>query len=294
MTNIRLEDNGCMAAVMAPLDVVDDFLARIDGYVVKANINSVAQCVIGGETKAVEQAVKTFKKAGYAAVKIQVSHAFHRTVAPASDPLGVVLDRLLVGEPKLPLVANVTGELYPTGVPEIKEILKRQIANPVQWVKGLETLYAEGVRTFVEVGPKKSLKGFTDDVHRPDLVSLATNHRAEPGPDVQPPLRPVGRATGRRRRTAMVVTGAAAAGSAVRRLRCSTRADFPVPPPDRRTGGPVPQPFVPPPLSSPSPSSSCRPSPPLLRARCGPDRNATPVGSSSSPGRPGLPAPRSW
>ncbi|KAA0249556.1 MAG: acyltransferase domain-containing protein, partial [Acidobacteria bacterium] len=179
MTNIRLEDNGCMAAVMAPLDVVDDFLSRIEGYVVKANINSVAQCVIGGETKAVEAAVKAFKKAGYAAVKIQVSHAFHtRIVAPASDPLGVVLDRLDVKVPRLPLVANVTGGLYPTTVPEIKETLKQQIANPVQWVKGLETLWAEGVRTFVEVGPKKALKGFTDDVlgHRPDLVSLATNH----------------------------------------------------------------------------------------------------------------------
>jgi hypothetical protein len=48
----------------------------------------------------------------------------------------------------------------------------------VQWVKGLETLYAHGVRTFVEVGPKRALKGFVDDVlgSKPDVWSLLTNH----------------------------------------------------------------------------------------------------------------------
>ena len=48
----------------------------------------------------------------------------------------------------------------------------------MQWVKGLETLYAAGVRTFVEVGPKKALKGFVDDVlgGKPEVVSLFTNH----------------------------------------------------------------------------------------------------------------------
>ena len=53
----------------------------------------------------------------------------------------------------------------------------------MQWVKGLETLYREGVRTFVEVGPKKALKGFVDDVlaSRGDVVSLFTNH-PKPGP----------------------------------------------------------------------------------------------------------------
>jgi hypothetical protein len=72
----------------------------------------------------------------------------------------------------------VTGEPYPEDVESIKDMLARQVASPVQWVKGLQTLYAEGVRTFVEVGPKKALKGFTDDVlgAKPDVVSLFTNH----------------------------------------------------------------------------------------------------------------------
>ena len=179
MTKVSWEDNGWMAAVMAPYDVIMQTLDEVDGYAVAANINSYNQCVVGGESKAVEQAIAIFNQKGFQAVRIPVSHAFHtRIVAPASKPLRKVLDRLRISEPRLPLVANVTGELYPTTVEGIKDILELQVASPVQWIKGLETLYANGCRTFVEVGPKKALKGFVDDVlgKQPDVVSLFTNH----------------------------------------------------------------------------------------------------------------------
>jgi acyl transferase domain-containing protein len=135
--------------------------------------------VVGGASKAVEQAIGLFEKKGFRAMRIPVSHAFHtKIVAPASKPLRKVLDRLSIASPSIPLVANVTGDIYPTGVEAIKDILELQIASPVQWVKGLETMYREGVRTFVEVGPKRALKGFVDDVlgSKPDVWSLLTNH----------------------------------------------------------------------------------------------------------------------
>ncbi|MEI8166239.1 MAG: acyltransferase domain-containing protein, partial [Chloroflexales bacterium] len=179
MTKVSVDDPGWMAAVMAPLDVVHATLNEIDGYVVAANLNSYKQAVIGGASKAVEQAISVFSAKGFQALRIPVSHAFHtKLVAPASQPLRAVLNRLHINTPQLPLVANVTGELYPTTVEGIKDILELQIASPVQWVKGLETLYAEGCRIFVECGPKKALKGFVDDVlgGKPDVVSLFTNH----------------------------------------------------------------------------------------------------------------------
>lgn len=179
MTRVSMEDNGWMAAVFAPIDAVLETLARVDGYVVAANINSYNQAVVGGTSKAVEQAIELFTKQGFRAMRIPVSHAFHtRIVAPASKPLRKVLDRLHIASPQLPLVANVTGEVYPTTVEEIKDILELQIASPVQWVKGLETLYANGVRMFVEVGPKRALKGFVDDVlaNKEGVCSLLTNH----------------------------------------------------------------------------------------------------------------------
>ncbi|HFQ94653.1 MAG TPA: acyltransferase domain-containing protein, partial [Anaerolineae bacterium] len=179
MASLSLEDNGKMAAVLAPYDAVEATLKRVDGYVVPANINSASQCVIGGESTAVEQAVKLFEEQEYRAMILPVSHAFHtRIVAPAGEPLRQVLDRLDIRPPQMPLVANVTGDFYPTDVTAIKDMLQKQVSSPVQWVKGLETLYAYGVRAFVEVGPKRALRGFAKDVfkERDDVIALMTNH----------------------------------------------------------------------------------------------------------------------
>ncbi|MBK7215556.1 MAG: acyltransferase domain-containing protein [Candidatus Promineofilum sp.] len=179
MARVKMDDNGWMAAVLAPYEVVEATLAEIDGYVVPANINSNTQSVIGGNSKAVEKAIKLFQERGYQAMQLPVSHAFHtRIVAPASAPLRKMLDRMHITPPRLPLVANVTGEFYPAGVTEIKDLLEKQIASPVQWVKGLQTMHAAGARVFVEVGPKRALRGFVKDVfgERDDVVALMTNH----------------------------------------------------------------------------------------------------------------------
>ena len=179
MTRVSFADNGWMAAVMGPLEDIEKTLASIDGYVVIANINSRKQAVIGGESQAVQRAMQALDALGLEVVRLPVSHAFHtRIVAPAAGPMGEVLDRLHISPPRLPVIANVTGELYPTTRQEIRDLLVEQIASPVQWVRGLETLWREGVRTFVEVGPKKALKGFVDEVlgGRDGLVSLFTNH----------------------------------------------------------------------------------------------------------------------
>jgi len=182
MTRVSFADNGRMAAVFAPLTEIERILKTIDGYLVTANINSDRQAVIGGDSKAVEQAIEVFQKAGYEVAALPVSHAFHTSiVAPASKPLRQTLERLHLQAPRIPIVANVNGEFYPQGtgvVPEMLDILAKQVAAPVQFVKGLHTLYDAGVRTFVEVGPKKALQGFAEDVlgERGDVLSLFTNH----------------------------------------------------------------------------------------------------------------------
>ncbi len=182
MTRFAPEDKGRMAAVFAPLEEIERILKTVTGYVVIANVNSNRQAVIGGASKPVEQAMEAFQKAGYDVSALSVSHAFHTTiVAAASDPLRRVLERLHLASPRLPIVANVNGEFYPTGpdvVPQMLDILAQQVAAPVQFVKGLRTLYNAGARLFVEVGPKKALQGFAEDVlgERGDVVSLFTNH----------------------------------------------------------------------------------------------------------------------
>jgi acyl transferase domain-containing protein len=114
MSKVAADDNGCMAAVSAPLAEVERILKTIEGYVVIANINSPVQCVIGGATTSVEAAIAAFLAEGLQATKIPVSHAFHtRIVGPASQPLRKVIDRMNLQTPKIPIIANVTGKPYP-------------------------------------------------------------------------------------------------------------------------------------------------------------------------------------
>jgi malonyl CoA-acyl carrier protein transacylase len=179
MAKVSWEDNGCMAAVSGPLKDVENILNTIDGYVVIANINSPVQSVIGGATKAVEAAIAAFQAAGMQAQKIPVSHAFHtKIVAPASGPLRQIIAGMNVQTPQLLIVANVTGEVYPTSREEILNLLADQVASPVQMVKSMQTLYREGARIFVEIGPKRVLNSLACDnlKDHSDVTVLATNH----------------------------------------------------------------------------------------------------------------------
>ncbi len=243
MTVLSMEDNGWMAAVMAPPEVVQEALRSLDGYVVAANINSRTQCVIGGETEAVRRAIEVFTAKGVQAVRLPVSHAFHtRIVAPASKPAR------RAARPPADLAA--AARWWPTSPAastrttcrRSRNCSMQQIAAPVQWVKGLETLYAEGVRTFVEVGPEEGAEG----VHRRRARRQARRRLAVHEPPeagrahhVQPrAVRPLRRRLGRARRTrrrrsecagrgdrARVAACAAAAGTAGRaRPRAPSRA----------------------------------------------------------------------
>ena len=179
MANLAVGDNGAMAAVLAPLAEIERIVAETDGYVVVANINSTGQAVIGGATDAVERAVAAFQAAGMNASRIPVSHAFHtEIVAPVSEPLRAVLRRLNVRPSSLPIVSNVTGDFYPedADADTMLDLLGRQVASPVRFIDGLHTLHAAGARVFVEVGPKKALHGFVEDVLGDDVLALFTNH----------------------------------------------------------------------------------------------------------------------
>ncbi len=185
MASLEVPDKGAMAAVFGPLTEIQrivDETSAAGGYVVVANINSNSQAVVGGSTAGVEKAMEAYAAAGINAIRIPVSHAFHTSiVAPASAPLIDQLRRLNVKPPVRPIVANVTGEFYPENatVEDMLDMLGKQVASPVQFVKGLQTLYAAGVRVFVEVGPKKALHGFAEDVlgaEHDDVLALFTNH----------------------------------------------------------------------------------------------------------------------
>ncbi|PKN90425.1 MAG: hypothetical protein CVU45_02650, partial [Chloroflexi bacterium HGW-Chloroflexi-7] len=164
MSRIKVDDPGGMAAVSAPLEEVEKVIKAVEGYIVIANVNSPVQSVLGGTSEAIESAISMFKEAGFQAVRIPVSHAFHtKIVAPASEPVRQVIERMHVVAPNIPIVANVTGELYPSSAEGITDLLAKQVASPVQFVKSMQTLYNLGARVFVEVGPKRVLNALATD-----------------------------------------------------------------------------------------------------------------------------------
>ena len=133
-----------------------------------ANINSRNQTVIGGATDAVEHAVARFNKRGHqGAVCLPVSHAFHtEIVAPARDALRRVLGDMQMRAARASRwsATSTASSTRPRPARRSATCSARQIASPVQFVKGLETCYREGARVFVEVGPKRVLAGFAEDV----------------------------------------------------------------------------------------------------------------------------------
>jgi acyl transferase domain-containing protein len=182
MSHLSVEDRGLMAAVFAPIEEIHEAARAAGPDAVVANVNSTSQAVIGGATPAVQAAMERLAAAGRQVVPLPVSHAFHTAiVAPASEPLRRALVRLGLRPPALPIVSNVTGEFYPRGedvLPQMLDLLGRQVAEPVQFLRGLRSLYAAGARVFVEVGPKRALQGFAEDVlgGQPDVLTLFTNH----------------------------------------------------------------------------------------------------------------------
>ncbi len=185
MARVSIQDPGLMMSIPADARVVEDVLAEVDGYVVAANKNSPKQTVISGETKAVKKAGELFSQRGLEGTLLPVSAAFHSgVVAPAREPFMKTLEKLNVNPPSIPVLSNVTGDFYPTGPAapgRIRDLLGRQFAAPVEWVKSLRRLYKDGIRIFLECGPKRVLTNLTLDTLSADVPAVPTNHPKKGG-----------------------------------------------------------------------------------------------------------------
>ncbi|MDP6888948.1 MAG: beta-ketoacyl synthase N-terminal-like domain-containing protein, partial [Candidatus Thalassarchaeaceae archaeon] len=185
MGNVDVPDCGIMASVTAPFDQIESVLNAEDGYVIAANKNSPKMTVIAGETEPMKRVMKVFDEAGAPCVQLQTSHAFHsRIVAPANIPLREFLGSLDIRLPNIPITSNLDGGWYPSVVPagstEKEAILAKlapQMASAVEWTKQMETMYSAGARLFVEVGPKRALALFAEQIFedKPKVVAN-TNH----------------------------------------------------------------------------------------------------------------------
>jgi len=164
---------GAMAAILgldgpAVSAACDQARSERAGRVVSpANLNAPGQVVIAGHADAVARAGEIAKAGGAKRViPLPVSAPFHcALMRPAEDRLAPLLRGLAVQDPQFPIVANVDALPKRLGA-EAVEALIRQVSSPVRWEDVVTRLIAEGVQTFVELGPGTVLAGLIKKIDR--------------------------------------------------------------------------------------------------------------------------------
>ncbi len=135
------------------------------GYVVPVNYNSPKQTVIAGEDAAVRAASERLTQEYKAkAIPLNVNAAFHsEMIRSASETFGKALEPFLFQVPSIPCYSDVTGEPLEQVT---AEYLKKQMISPVRWVDIIENMCKDGIDTFVEIGPGKTLCGLIKKINR--------------------------------------------------------------------------------------------------------------------------------
>lgn len=169
MTEAVPTGSGKMVAVMnteaALIEEICEQAAE-RGIVSPANYNTPAQIVIGGQAEAVDYAVELLKEAGVKRlIELKVSGPFHTAILkPASEKLAKELQQVNFNSFKLELISNTTAKVMKDS--EVKELLTRQVMEPVRFYESIETMKALGVQRFIEVGPGKVLSGFIKKIDK--------------------------------------------------------------------------------------------------------------------------------
>lgn len=158
---------GAMSAVLA-MDAakIEEVIAPVEGVQI-ANYNCPGQIVISGRKEAVEEAAEKLKEAGAKRVlPLNVSGPFHSCLLEeAGKKLGEVLNQVEVHTPVIPYAANVTAE-YVTEASAVKPLLEKQVSSSVRWEQSIRRMLEDGVDTFIEIGPGKTLTGFMKKIDR--------------------------------------------------------------------------------------------------------------------------------
>ena len=163
MQNYTPDGNWKMAAILG-LDekTVEEACKKVEnGFVVPANYNTIGQIVISGEEEAVIKAGEYAKEAGAKKVAIlNTAGPFHTSkLTECSKKLKEELDSTKINLKDSKVVKNIDGKQY-TKNDDISDILAKHIMNPVRFTSCMQTMYDNGIDTFIEVGPGKTLSAF--------------------------------------------------------------------------------------------------------------------------------------
>ncbi len=155
------DGKGAMAAVLGmEAEQIEAVLAPIEGVYI-ANYNCPGQIVITGMKDAVDTACEALKEAGCKrCLPLKVSGPFHSPyLTEAGEKLGQFMEDIKWNALQVPYVTNVTAE-YVEDITITKELLEKQVSSSVKWEQSVRRMLEEGVDTFIEIGPGKTLAGF--------------------------------------------------------------------------------------------------------------------------------------
>jgi [acyl-carrier-protein] S-malonyltransferase len=172
--------DGRMAAVLKLTQeqvegLVADAAQAVGQEIRIANYNTPGQFVVSGHAQAVDHVCAGTKPLKGRAMTLPVSNAFHSPyMSEPGAELSRHMDKLDWRDPKIPVYLNVTAKPEPSGA-ALKEVMKKQMTSSVLWTQTIENQYADGMRSFVELGPKGALSRMISQIlkDREGVQSLA-------------------------------------------------------------------------------------------------------------------------
>lgn len=160
--------SGMVSALLLDRDRVESICSQAagTGVIRIANYLCPGNTVLSGENAACERAVELIEEAGGKPVPLAVAGAFHTDLMKPSDAkLAEALARVPLKRPEIPVVFNVDAQVH-SEPDDIREMLVRQVVNPVRWEETMRSMIEGGVDRFYEIGPGQVLRGLLKRIDR--------------------------------------------------------------------------------------------------------------------------------
>jgi [acyl-carrier-protein] S-malonyltransferase len=177
---------GMLAVLGLERDALEEVVAEAAsaGVITLANANSPGQSVLSGEAAALDRAAELAKARGAArVVRLPITIASHSPLmARAAAQFGEIVARLPLRQPRIPIVANITGQIL-TSAEDIRKELGDHILKPVQWTSSVVEMITRGSAEFMEIGPGQVLSGLIRRISQEArVVTLNDRELARPLP----------------------------------------------------------------------------------------------------------------
>jgi [acyl-carrier-protein] S-malonyltransferase len=167
LMHIAAEKSSSAMAAVLKLDNETVIKLCLQHDVYPVNFNCPGQLVVAGKKESFGKFGEAVADAGGRMIPLAVSGGFHSPfMNEASDRLRMELISFEVFMPKLPVYANYSAEPYESDINNIKNLIARQVNNPVLWQKTIEKMIEDGIDTFVEVGAGKTLCGLIKKINQ--------------------------------------------------------------------------------------------------------------------------------